>query len=564
MKKILFILCAMMTSLMSFAQTAINADGTIKYRGNVAIMVTSHSFTFENGQFKKINEDSEISQLKSALNALAMQKFGNSCFGIVNRDNEAYANVRKALEEQKLEDYINGFSVQAKGEGADCLFLSDITMYTENNAAQIFLSCRLLNIANNTGFHYSMKSKAFPATSQEGITNEIRSLISQYEKFLYHAIIDVYPEQYAIAKAEGKKLYLQAYQPNGRILATDQFHAFKFGQESLKLAQGAQPVQVLQRVGTASEATPAGGYCLVKSDKAVTPANDIVLFRELAEPKLTAGPMTMTYFALTYEPNTRLGFIKNRVNNAVYEAMTSHPGAIIIEQEHLPELKKERELQKTEDFIDGHVVEQMKAIGAQYMFHIDNFTNTGNQVSFQLSMISVAENRILRTVDVTSSIDNIENEMYKQICERMAYPCNITPLDKKNLTVLSGWSLPVGGKFIIQANKQMKNPVTGEVSYSKVRVCKCTVTEYMGNKFTAKVSEVLSEDDYKILTQYSQSGAASIMMDGSEIPSYGGTQSSVERVAESFTEKAEKKEKKVGGFLNKLGDAIKGNVTISH
>lgn len=564
MKKILFFLCAIMTSLMSFAQTAINADGTIKYRGNVAIMVTSHSFTFENGQFKKINEDSEISQLKSALNALAIQKFGNSCFGIVNRDNEAYANVRKALEEQKLEDYINGFSVQAKGEGADCLFLSDITMYTENNAAQIFLSCRLINIANNTGYHYSMRSNAFPATSQEGITNEIRSLISQYEKFLYQAIIDVYPEQYAIAKAEGKKLYLQAYQPNGRILATDNFHAFKFAQESLKLAQGAQPVQVLQRVGTASEATPAGGYCMVKSNKAIAPSNDIVLFRELAEPKLTAGPMTMTYFALTYEPNTRLGFIKNRVNNAVYEAMTSHPGAVLIEQEHLPELKKERELQKTEDFIDGHVVEQMKAIGAQYMFHIEDFTITGNQVSFQLSMISVAQNRILRTVKVTSSIDNIENEMYKQICERMAYPCNITPIDKKNLVVLSGWSLPAGSKFIIQANKQMKNPVTGEVSYSKVQVCKCTVTEYMGNKFTAKVSEVLSEDDYKDLSQYSQSGAATIMMDGSEIPSYGGIQGSVEHVAESFTEKAEKKVKKVGGFLNKLGNAIKDNVKISH
>ena len=86
-------------------------------------------------------------------------------------------------------------------------------------------------------------------------------------------------------------------------------------------------------------------------------------------------------------------------------------------------------------------------------------------------------------------MDNIENEMYKQVCERMAYPCNITKTDKKYITILSGWALPIDSKIIIEVNKQIRNPMSGEISYTKVQVCKCSVTEYMGCKFTVKGSE---------------------------------------------------------------------------
>lgn len=559
MKRFIFFMCMVFTAIASSAQTAVNADGTIKYRGNVAIIVTSHYFTFENGTFKKSVDDELTTELKSALNAMAMQKFGNSGFGVVNRDNEAYANVKKALEEQKLEDYINGFSVQAKGEGADVLFLSDMTAYTENQVCQIFISCRLINIVNNTGFHYSMKTEPISMSDTDGMRSEIRKMIQQYQDFLYSHILDVYPEQYAIAKADGNKLYLQAYQPNGRILTDDNFYAFKFGQEALKLGQKNQSVQVLQKLATATDAVAANGYCMVKSDKALQPSNDIVIFRNQSEPKVTAGPMLFTYFALPYKPNTYEGFIKNRVNNAVYDALTRHPGSLIIEQEHLPELKKERELQKTEDFLGGHVVEQMKAVGAQYMLHLDNFTINGSQISFQLDMVSIEQNKVLRTVEVKTSIDNIENEMYKQVCERMAYPCNITMTDKKNATILSGWALPVDSKIIIQVNKQIQNPMNGEVSYTKVQVCRCSVTEYMGCKFTVKVDEIMSEEDFKLLTQYSASGSATIMMDGFGIRTNTNTVSDVEKIVQK-KKKAEKRK----SFFNKLGNALQNNIQIRY
>lgn len=43
-----------------------------------------------------------------------MQKFQNMCFGIVNRDDEATKQVEELIEENKLEDYLDGISAKAK------------------------------------------------------------------------------------------------------------------------------------------------------------------------------------------------------------------------------------------------------------------------------------------------------------------------------------------------------------------------------------------------------------------------------------------------------------------
>lgn len=155
MKKQFFFIIAALISVAVKSQTATNSDGSLKYRGNVAIVTTYHAFTFKNGVFKQqINEEDET-KMKSAYTAMAMQVLGNSCFGIVNRDNEAYNNVMKHLEEQKLEDYMDGFAVKAKGQGADCLCLIDNTLYTENDFAQIITSIRFINIQSNLGSHYT-------------------------------------------------------------------------------------------------------------------------------------------------------------------------------------------------------------------------------------------------------------------------------------------------------------------------------------------------------------------------------------------------------------------------
>ena len=558
MKKLFFFIFAALISVAAKPQTATNADGSLKMRGNVAIIATYHAFTFKNGVFQEqINEEVATMQ-KSAYTAMAMQAFGNSCFGIVNRDNEAYNNVMKQLEEQKLEDYIDGFSVKAKGQGADCIFLIDNTLYTENDFAQTIVSIRFINIQNNLGFHYTLKSKPINMSNAVEVQKEAAKMADKTLQFLYSHILDVYPEQYGIAKSDGKKLHLAAYQPNGRILKEDIWYAFRYTQELLKVGNQSIPVTVLKKEGEAKFDAAEGGYCVVKADKAIPASQDIVLFRNQDEPKVTSGPTPITFFALSYNNKTHEGFIKNRVNNAVYDAITRHPGMNLVEQEHLPELKKERELQKTEDFIDGHVVEQMKAIGSQFMIHLDNFVIEGSKVSFRLNMVSVAENRILRTIQVSTSVDNIENEMYKQICERLSYPCNILNVGKKELTILSGWALRYDDKIIISANKQIENPITKEFSYSKVPLCKCSVAEYMGNKFIATVDEVINEDDYKMIDKYSAVSALSILMDGSDIKSNDSETSDVEKAV-----KKQERAKKTESLLKGLGDALLKSTSVS-
>ena len=557
MKKLVSFIVTACITIAGFSQTSTNADGSLKLRGNVAIISTYHAFTFKNGIFEQQVNEEVASMAKSSFNAMAMQAFGNSCFGIVNRDNEAFDNVMKQLEEQKLEDYIDGFSVKAKGQGADCLCLIDNTIYTENNFIQSIVSIRFINISNNMGYHYTLKSKPVNMADTKKVQENAAKMADKTLKFLYQHILDVYPEQYGIAKADGKKLHLVAYQPNGRILLDDIWYAFKYSQEQLKIGNQSIPVTVLKKEGEAKFDKADGGYCQVKADKALPVSQDIILFRNQSEPVVPAGSTPITFFALSYNPKTHDGFIKNRVNNAMYDAITRHPGMVLIEQEHLSELKKERELQKTEEFIDGHVVEQMKAIGAQFMIHLDNFEIEGSKVTFQLNMVSVAENRIVRTVDVTSSVDNIENEMYKQICERLSYPCNVTKTGKKELTVLSGWALKTGEKIIIVANKKIENPITKEVSFSKVPLCSCIVTDYMGNKFKVEVDDITNEEDYKLIEKYSEESSLSIKMDGSDIESDESEISDVEK-ANKKQEKADKRK----GFLKGLGDALKNSSSV--
>ena len=563
MKKSAILLCLMLLTANLFSQTAVNADGTLKFRGNVAILVEGNSFTFQDGKFQKQVDDATLSSLKTALRILSMEKFQNICFGVVNRDNTAFGQVSQLIQENKLEDYLDGVSVTAKNQGADYLFLVDITNYGENNAAaQIEISTRLMNVENNMGYHTFYRSPAIALNDENDMKDKARQIIRDFSASLEDFLLNIFPEQYFIAKANGKTWSLGAYQPNGRILPSDKFYAFQLQKGNLQLGETAVPVQLLQQVATCEKPTANGGYIQVKSDESISNASDIVLFRNVSQPIFNGlNQMTMTFFGLNYQPNTYDGLIQKRINNAVFSAITRHPGLQLIEQEHLSQLKKERELQKSEDFIDGHVVEQMKAIGATYLLHLESYVRTESQISFKMALISVAENRIVRTVDVMTSIDNIENEMYKQICDRIANPCNIKKLDKKTLEMTSVISLREGDQCILSKTKAVQNPMTGEVSYSKAQVCKLTVEQYGGNRCVLSIDEVISKEDMEDIETASTNGMVTFILDGSKIQSDVSTESDVKQ-------KAEKKEKsnkrnKVWNKLKEAGKETLGNLKMN-
>lgn len=563
MKKSAILLCLMLLTANLFSQTAVNADGTLKFRGNVAILVEGNSFTFQDGKFQKQVDDATLSSLKTALRILSMEKFQNICFGVVNRDNTAFGQVSQLIQENKLEDYLDGVSVTAKNQGADYLFLVDITNYGENNAAaQIEISTRLMNVENNMGYHTFYRSPAIALNDENDMKDKARQIIRDFSASLEDFLLNIFPEQYFIAKANGKTWSLGAYQPNGRILPSDKFYAFQLQKGNLQLGETAVPVQLLQQVATCEKPTSNGGYIQVKSDESISNASDIVLFRNVSQPIFNGlNQMTMTFFGLNYQPNTYDGLIQKRINNAVFSAITRHPGLQLIEQEHLSQLKKERELQKSEDFIDGHVVEQMKAIGATYLLHLESYVRTESQISFKMALISVAENRIVRTVDVMTSIDNIENEMYKQICDRIANPCNIKKLDKKTLEMTSVISLRERDQCILSKTKAVQNPMTGEVSYSKAQVCKLTVEQYGGNRCVLSIDEVISKEDMEDIETASTNGMVTFILDGSKIQSDVSTESDVKQKAEKKDKS--KKRNNVWNKLKEAGRETLGNIKMN-
>ena len=489
-----------------------------------------------------------------------MQKFQNICFGVVNRDNEAFGQVAQLIKENKLEDYLDGVSVAAKNQGADYLFLVDVTSYAESNAAaQIEISTRLMNVENNMGYHAFYRSEAMVLDDEDDMREKTRQIINDFSVSLEDFLLNIFPEQYFIAKADGKIWSLGAYQPNGRILPTDKFYAFKLQKENMQLGETSVPVQILQHVAVCGKSTANGGYIQVKSDESIdNNTSNIVLFRNVAQPVFQGlNQMTMTFFGLDYDLDSYDALVKKRINNAVFSAITRHPGLQLIEHDHLPQLKKERELQKSEDFIDGHVVEQMKAIGAAYLLTLESYGRTELQVTFKMALISVAENRIVRTIDVTTSIDNIENEMYKQICDRIANPCNIKRIDNKTLEMTSPITLKEGDRCIVSGRKVVKNPVTGEVSYSKTKLCKLTVEQYAGNRCVLSVDEIFDKEGMKEVENNSRNGLITFIVDSSSIKSDVATRSDVKQ-------KAVKQEKRKGFWrtLKEAGrETLRGTLT---
>jgi hypothetical protein len=556
MKKILLSFVVLLITLCSFAQTAVNEDGTIKFRGNVAIFVNSRYYTFNDGKAVKSVDEGITSALETALRAMVMEKFQNMAFGIVNRDDEASRQVEELIEENKLEDYLDGISVRAKNQGADYLYLVDIIVYGENNnAAQIDISTRLLNVENNFGYHSFFRSDAIPLSSEGKMRDEVSKMIKTFSLSLENSLLHNFPEQYYITKIDGKDWYLGAYQPNGMILPTDKFYAFSLKKENVQLGANAMPLQVLENVAICKEPALSNGHLVVKSNTGISNTSDVVLFRNTPQPLFQGtNQMTLTFFGLNTDNDSYDGLTKDRINNAVFAAITRHPGLQLIEHDHLASLKEERELQKSEDFLDGHVVEQMKAIGARFLIKLEDYFRDGGQVSFKLSLISIEQNMIGRTVDVVTSIDNIEKEVYKQICDRFGFPCVVKKVGKNKYELSSIISLQTGNDCILQLTKPSQNPLTGETSYNRVDVCTLLFEEYMGNKCIVSVDKILSKDDMKNIEDNSNAGMVTFRIDGSKIKTELEMQTEVQRQAE----KQEKREK-TKGVLRAIGGALFGN-----
>lgn len=195
MKRLMFLLVLSISFVaQTLAQTATNADGSIKFRGNVAVIANCEMFDFIDGKAIPSNAERKVAMddMATALRTLSQAKFGDIAFGIVNRDDNAMKQVMSVLGENKLEDYINGYSVQAKNQGADWLFIINLTLLNYDNLnGQIFLDSRLVNVENNLGYHHHYASPLFNVIQ---MTEQASKITKDFTKDLEAFLFTIFPE----------------------------------------------------------------------------------------------------------------------------------------------------------------------------------------------------------------------------------------------------------------------------------------------------------------------------------------------------------------------------------
>ena len=125
--------------------------------------------------------------------------------------------------------------------------------------------------------------------------------------------------------------------------------------------------------------------------------------------KIAVGVMPFT------DASQKVGNDLVAINDAVTNALVKSNRFIIVDRSKMQALMQEKNLQKTEDFIDGKAVEQGKSLGAEYLVsgNVNSYTNDGTQAkfTFTLSVMEVATSKMLNSEQIESKGGSIGGGM---------------------------------------------------------------------------------------------------------------------------------------------------------
>lgn len=502
MKKAIFFLGLLLLSGNSFSQVHTDEFGKKVSRGNIALIVQEDFFS--DGQ--RVSEQTK-SDLNTATYAWVSKQLIDWGFQIVNRDDEAMQKVSKLLRESKSENYLDGLSIQAKGQGADYLLLVDMsTLYEGKNSKNVTLdySYRFITIQNNIGSHAKLRTEII-FENENQFRTAIQNSISDNTIFFATFLRRFFPVQFAIQSMDGKNITLSALQPVGSIYNSDKLYFYNYEVKDAVLAGQQKKFDVINLLATAKakDFKVKNSTLVVKTDKSLPKKNNI--YAALSEKNTLQNEerFPTTVIGLQYDLNSKDGYVKKMVNQAVYCGLSKLPHFMLIESDMLPSLNKERELQKTEDFLNGHTVEQLKAMGAQYLVHISNFTNSNNIVSFTLSVLDVASNTIAKTFECQCHISNLDELVYARLKYLFMLNCVVEKADKKSIEVLSTLPIDVSvgnTSYTLVVIKPVTTP-NGQTTYQRVEIARLKYAEYMGMKHRFDFDKILNKDEYNDISK---------------------------------------------------------------
>ncbi len=160
-----------------------------------------------------------------------------------------------------------------------------------------------------------------------------------------------------------------------------------------------------------------------------------------------------------YTKNTNDDEYTTSIQDVVTNAFLKSKRFSLVEREKMSQLKSEKELQKSEDFIDGSVVEQSKTLGAQYVvlgniseasltsktinvYMVGNVTTITAKVSFSIKIVDVATAQIIASNNFTKSskgkngfndaLDELNPEIESFIKENFKIMVSIAEIEEKN------------------------------------------------------------------------------------------------------------------------------------
>ena len=509
MKKLLTLVLVFI-SYISFAQTATDENGNKVYKGSsIAVFsrISSYAVDGDFADIKRIMPEEREEELRIVFNTMATSAIQNQGIRVVNRDNNTYKRTQQLIDESRNEEYLDGISIQAKNIGATHFLIQDITFYTYKNDCIIIeimynVICVETNVSSRNIRRYKIDAFEY--------NKDIQSMISQEKEYIRKYFMDAFPAFFVLQKASGTTAILAATSAFG-IDTNDKVYFYNWENVSLPFRGKKNNYSKMELVSVGSNPKLANGHLQVKLDKKLSSINNLVIkLGDCLHSEINTychTPVAFMDLKLSGR-NSMDDYCKKQINNAVYNALHDYAAINLIEYDELTFIKAERELQKSEEFIDGSVIEQFKASGAQYILNITNFLQQKEIVTFKLSVIDVSTNAIEKDFLINCHISNIDKIIKYYINLVFVSPISIGNYSNKQIYVYP--LLPIasneGEQFSILYNKPMTNPMTGKTVYNRVEIAKCTLTHWNIQEYIMTITKITSKEDFNAIGNMKDSG----------------------------------------------------------
>ena len=190
MKKLLICLSLLLFAHSQLSAQMVNEKGEKTYMANIAVVVNENIYNIENGKMVKVIIPGRES-LASALTLYLTNHFAQNGFLIVNSDAAINQKINAVIEENKLEEYIDGLAVQAKNVGAQFIALLDYTLCMEDNKyITNDFSFRYIDVNSNAAVHKYVSEQATCYTADDLGAASLQ-VDSKYDDCRYNCPVDI-------------------------------------------------------------------------------------------------------------------------------------------------------------------------------------------------------------------------------------------------------------------------------------------------------------------------------------------------------------------------------------